>query len=424
MFKKRVLVLVVAIVTATVCAAGFAGCDDETATAEVYADLVAVRVNNFMADWENIDYNFTREGSSKLTVSVPYTNYLRIDDLVVSPGSEYKVYVDEGRTEEITDLDKIYVDEAKSLYIDVTNGTKSSSYALEVTVKQTNLPPASEIADKEYDNRGGHVYIPEDAETVEVDGVTYTVVRGGNFSLLNSNVIKFVDQNYIFAEDSICYRTDEVDYSSILNGNNYKARISFVTYSIFTDLKEGGVVKNLILTHQISGDQPRTRSGFSVIGGVCYSNRGTIENVKNGITYNVTGLAQQVDAVVMGFYAIENRGEIRNCLNAGSLWTEKAVKEGIYQMGSFVTEQYGTMYNCVNTGDVLHECDFKDDYSGAGAIAFKTGDSAVYKGVFNVGKCVNSMIEDKYIDQKLQGIAFRTQYPEMYPDLSRTRNYT
>ena len=88
MAKKILAVALIAIVAVSA-AACFAACEEEPTP---YADLVAVRVNNFMAEWENIDYNFTYEGSSALKVSVPYTNYLEVNDLIVSPGAEYKVY--------------------------------------------------------------------------------------------------------------------------------------------------------------------------------------------------------------------------------------------------------------------------------------------------------------------------------------------
>ena len=159
---KKVLAIALVAIVAVSAAACFVACEEEPTP---YADLVAVRVNNFMAEWENIDYNFTYEGSSALKVSVPYTNYLEVNDLIVSPVAEYKVYEDEGKTKQLTDLSKIYVDGTKTLYIDVTNGELSNSYSVDVTVEQTNLPPESELADKQYDNRGGHIYIPEGAET-------------------------------------------------------------------------------------------------------------------------------------------------------------------------------------------------------------------------------------------------------------------
>ena len=190
MAKKILAVALVAIVAVSA-AACFVACEEEPTP---YADLVAVRVNNFMAEWENIDYNFTYEGSSALKVSVPYTNYLEVNDLIVSPGAEYKVYEDEGKTKQLTDLSKIYVDGTKTLYIDVTNGELSNSYSVDVTVEQTNLPPESERADKQYDNRGGHIYIPDGAETVEVDGVVYNVLR--------VDVLLEQGQNYILPQDS------------------------------------------------------------------------------------------------------------------------------------------------------------------------------------------------------------------------------
>ena len=234
---KKILAIALIAIVAVSAAACFAACEEEPTP---YADLVAVRVNNFMAEWENIDYNFTYEGSSALKVSVPYTNYLEVNDLIVSPGAEYKVYEDEGKTKQLTDLSKIYVDGAKTLYIDVTNGELSNSYSVDVTVKQTNLPPESEIADKQYDNRGGHIYIPEGAETVMIDGEEYGVVRheGDAHELLDAN-------KNIILDGELQIRWQVESYSAIFNGNNYC--IYPTSEKIIVDrLESTGVVKNAL----------------------------------------------------------------------------------------------------------------------------------------------------------------------------------
>ena len=91
-FTMPVLMVAVA-VSVIACFAACAASDEATAPS---ADLVAVRVNGYMAEWKDINYNFGYEGSSDLTVDVPYTNYLRIDDLIVSPGAEYTVFYQGG----------------------------------------------------------------------------------------------------------------------------------------------------------------------------------------------------------------------------------------------------------------------------------------------------------------------------------------
>lgn len=414
MFNKKLVVLVVAIVAATVCVACFVGCEEMP---ETYADIVSIKVNNSVAEWRGADHNFDYTVPSELTADVPYTNYLRIE-VIASPGADYRVYSDYKRENEIVDLEKIYVEStSKLLYIYVTNGEKKHLYTLDVTISKENKEPGTA---GQCDNREGHVYIPEDAETVEVDGVTYTVVRD-QFPVQDSET--FVDQNYILASDVYWSRDEEIDYSSILNGNNYKVMIAGETSSMFTDLREGGVVKNLVLTRYENGDQMTEFSDKAVYSGVCYNNRGTIDNVRNEISYNVCGGladAEHFTPIALSFFAYRNEGEILNCLNEGSIQTQKL--NIVAQMGAFAVEQDGEMINCVNTGTIQNEFPYWENESGAGSITFATTSKATYEGVFNLGKCTNNGMDEKYIDQELQGIAFKTLYGK-YPDLSLVRNY-
>ena len=409
---KKILAIALIAIVAVSAAACFVACEDEPTP---YADLVAVRVNNFMAEWENIDYNFTYQGSSALKVSVPYTNYLRVDDLIVSPGAEYKVYEDEGKTKQLPDLSKIYVDGAKTLYIDVTNGELSNSYSVEVTVKQTNLPPESETADKQYDNRGGHIYIPDGAETVEVDGGVYNVVRDRMPLLENIN--------YILAGDVYCV-ANPFDYSAIYNGNNYELQMSINSHSLVDELQEGGVIKNVVFVSAQFQDRPF--SWHEYCHTACNNNYGTIENVKTNLNCMIYQSLVGVEfrPITVGYFAQENHGTISNCINTGNIFAKK--NNMIVETGAFVVEQYGEMNNCVNTGMVQHEFPYWEEYkyqNGAGAIAFLTSEDAEFRGVFNVGECVNGQIYDKYIDETLEGLAFCTQVEGQYPDLSRAKNY-
>ena len=409
---KKILAVVLIAIVAVSAAACFVACEEEPTP---YADLVAVRVNNFMAEWENIDYNFTYEGSSALKVSVPYTNYLEVNDLIVSPEAEYKVYEDEGKTKQLTDLSEIYVDGAKTLYIDVTNGELSNSYSVDVTVEQTNLPPESEIADKQYDNRGGHIYIPDGAETVEVDGVVYNVVRDRMPLLENIN--------YILAGDVYCV-ANPFDYSAIYNGNNYELQMSINSYSLVDELQEGGVIKNVVFVSAQFQDRPF--SWHEYCHTVCNNNYGTIENVKTNLNCMIYQSLVGVEfrPITVGYFAQENHGTISNCINTGNIFAKK--NNMVVETGAFVVEQYGEMNNCVNTGMVQHEFPYWEEYryqNGAGAITFLTSEDAEFRGVFNVGECVNGQIDDKYIDETLEGLAFCTQVEGQYPDLSRAKNY-
>ena len=268
---KRFSKLISAIAVAVSVIACFAACDDGEEAPEPSADLVAVRVNGYMAEWKDINYNFGYEGSSDLTVDVPYTNYLRIDDLIVSPGAEYTVFY-QGGGGVYTFLDKIPVNDKEAKFIiKVTNGELSNSYTLTVNVKQTNLPPESEIEDRNYDNREGHVYIPDDAEIVEVDSVLYKVCRGNQSELLlgNENMILTEDIRVSWAEDYL-----PETYSGIFNGNNYALRISGSS-TLVTTLEEDGVIQNAFFYMQ-GRLQPMRE--FSNV--VCENNNGTIKNDK------------------------------------------------------------------------------------------------------------------------------------------------
>ena len=414
---KKILAIALIAIVAVSAAACFVACEEEPTP---YADLVAVRVNNFMAEWENIDYNFTYEGSSALKVSVPYTNYLEVNDLIVSPGAEYKVYEDEGKTKQLTDLSKIYVDGTKTLYIDVTNGELSNSYSVDVTVEQTNLPPESEIADKQYDNRGGHIYIPDGAETVMIDGVEYTVQR---------ETVDFdIDENVILASDSYSYRNEKVaNYSSVFDGNGYQLEIDYYGEAMLDELREGGVVKNVIFINYNNKDIVYPNREFAQA--ICKTNYGTIQNVVNKVCYGEMGRVNISDAHTVynyGYFAYENFGMIKNCLNVADVTTKPNNFET--KLASFVTVNHADMYNCVNVGDVINRQPVTDQ-CGAATIAYQADDAAVFRGVYNLGECVNSleMIKPQkyyYGDPQLKDMIFKYDGANGQPDLSKTKNYS
>ena len=421
MAKKILAVALVAIVAVSA-AACFVACEEEPTP---YADLVAVRVNNFMAEWENIDYNFTYEGSSALKVSVPYTNYLEVNDLIVSPEAEYKVYEDEGKTKQLTDLSKIYVDGAKTLYIDVTNGELSNSYSVDVTVEQTNLPPESEIADKQYDNRGGHIYIPEGAETVVIDGEEYTVLR--------RDLGIEEDQNYIFAEDRSMYAGKTTEFNGVLNGNNYNLSIkpsmvelpltgkwedaAWYLYKIGTQ----GVVKNIVM------EQPEDYKGFMNghvlysgydISPICKDNYGTIENVYSNYKYWSQG-----DGTMTASAFIQNNfGTMENCIVKGCIESYDYDIGALAAFSAFAYSNSGRMKNCVNMSDIKNFNEGNvDNRVGAASIVFSSRDGSEYIGVFNLGKV--EMAEGN-------GEAAKKAYDNMFfaqgfdtPNMGRMKNY-
>lgn len=432
---KKILAIALIAIVAVSAAACFVACEEEPTP---YADLVAVRVNNFMAEWENIDYNFTYEGSSELKVSVPYTNYLRVDDLIVSPEAEYKVYEDEGKTKQLTDLSKIYVDGTKTLYIDVTNGELSNSYSVEVTVEQTNLPPESEIADKQYDNRGGHIYIPEGAETVMIDGVEYSVIWKLDDEIIDS------DDNYILSRDCSSNRVtwlwdgSPMYYGGCFNGNNFE--VSVENLPMFDNVKEEAKVINLTIKakgHSMLDYSSQIRSLL------VNNNDGTIENVfipegklielgdADG-QYGETSDDEYFRHLTAGLVAV-NRGTIKGCINRCSIYGLSWYHEGDYQVNSnvcfmasgLVYRNAGMMYNCVNTGDIKNyyegrEGGERDLLNGAGAIAYSSNENAEYKGVFNIGEiyCATGNNRAPAYDS-----IFAVLDSNDVPDMSATKNY-
>ena len=432
---KKILAIALIAIVAVSAAACFVACEEEPTP---YADLVAVRVNNFMAEWENIDYNFTYEGSSALKVSVPYTNYLEVNDLIVSPGAEYKVYEDEGKTKQLTDLSKIYVDGTKTLYIDVTNGELSNSYSVDVTVEQTNLPPESEIADKQYDNRGGHIYIPDDAETVEVDGVVYNVISFLSDEIIGSN------ENYILRRDSSSDRVtwlwdgSPLFYGGYFNGNNYEVAVE--NLPMFDCVNEGAKVMNL----KIRSQGHRNLEYSSQIRSLLVNNNdGTIENiyvpegrfVEKGRPDSQYGESSDDNYFLhlTSFLVSVNRGTIGRCINMCDMYGVSWYYEGDYTVISnvrfmasgLVHRNEGPIYNCVNTGDIKNYYEGREgaerDYgNGAAAIAYFSEKGAEYEGVFNLGEIYCATGNDRAA--KYNEI-FSALVADELPDMSATKNY-
>ena len=419
---KKILTIALIAIVAVSAAACFAACEEEPTP---YADLVAVRVNNFMAEWENIDYNFTYEGSSALKVSVPYTNYLEVNDLIVSPGAEYKVYEDEGKTKQLTDLSEIYVDGTKTLYIDVTNGELSNSYSVDVTVEQTNLPPESEIADKQYDNRGGHIYIPEGAETVVIDGEEYTVLR--------RDLGIEEDQNYIFAEDRSMYAGKTTEFNGVLDGNNYNLSIkpSMVELPLTGKWEDAtwylhkighqGVVKNIVMEQP--EDYGQGEDGHVLyknydISPICKDNYGTIENVYSNYKYFALGYG----AISASAFIQNNYGTMENCLVKGSIYGYTYERDALAAFSAFAYSNSGKMKNCVNMSDISNPTsETEHDMVGAASIVFSSRDGSEYIGVFNLGKV--EMAEGN-------GEAAKKAYDNMFfaqgfdtPNMGRMKNY-
>lgn len=398
---KKPVPFVVAAVLLLGTAAAFTACDQP----DKYADLVAVRINGRMAEWMDTAYNFKYEGDSSLNVSVPYTNYLEITDLIVSPEAEGKVYSDSNYTQEITDTEKIHTDGDTSLYIRVTKGKTSHDYTVNVDVSEENLPEG-DLSAKDYDNRGGHVYIPENAETVTVDGVEFEVLRGTETTYYYNPFFKETtiekNKNYILANDifyyqeGTCYQEKSGfhEFDNIFDGNGYTVTYTPDTGGLVYTLTENGVVRNMVMERMqtIGAFHCPMGNEFSFIA---YCNKGLIDNVffngdheilhvntvypeskKNG--FELVKAAQ--------FVSKNDGGTIHNCINYGDLTNDLDEKYCI-EMGAFATyANSGTIRNCVNTGTLGGRPQDMESPNGNFIISYSVGKDLKIEGVYNLGK--------------------------------------
>lgn len=429
---KKVIPVIIVLMMVLSAAFVFGACDKGGEA----ADLVAVRINGRMAEWTDTVYNFTYEGDSSLNVSVPYTNYLEITDLIVSPEAEGKVYSDSEYTQEITDTSKIHTDGDKSLYIRVTKGKTSRDYTVNVKVSGENLPEG-DLSAKDYDNRGGHIYIPENAETVTVDGVEYEVLRGehdGDKLYFNAKTIKY-NTNYILANDIYYveyrgYSTESglYNFSNTLDGNGYTVTCIQEVPGLFYKIAKTGTVKNLEYARDISGYDGHIIQSMSSdkYGMISLYNEGTIDNVF--VTADHT--LKYVDTVYNdsekdGYrlvkasqYVYENNGgTIKNCIHYGAL--RNALDERYcIEMGVFTTyANSGTLRNCVNMGTLEGRLQNMSSPKGSFILAYSVGQGLSIEGCYNLGNVETPVEWNEY-----NGF-FAVKAGGASIDTTQTRNY-
>ncbi len=427
---KKPVPFVVTVVLLLGTAAAFTACDQP----DKYADLVAVRINGRMAEWTDTAYNFKYEGDSTLNVSVPYTNYLEITDLIVSPEAEGKVYSDSNYTQEITDTEKIHTDGDTSLYIRVTKGKTSHDYTVNVDVSEENLPEV-DLSAKDYDNRGGHVYIPENAETVTVDGVEYEVLRGTETTESYNPFIKSLSiksgVNYILANDIWYIDGNSVDTDSglynlenIFDGNGYTITFANDAGEFIYNIRPRGVIKNVTFL--------RDPDASSLIG--CYSvnnygfvatyNEGTIDNVFVTADHTlkfVDTFRSEKDGfrlVKASQYVYENNGgTIKNCIHYGAL-RNVLNEEYCVEMGVFTTyADSGTIRNCVNTGVLEGKEQDMESPNGSFIIGYSIGKDVTIEGCYNLGEVATPEKWNEY------GGFYCVRAGRADVDLTQTRNY-
>ncbi len=421
--KKRIAVIMLSVAVLIICmAAAMTGCKDK---GNECADLVALRINNHMAEWVDSNYNFDYKGVGELNVTVPYTNYLEINDLIVSPEATATIYDDEACSSEIKEKDYyMYIDGNRTLYIKVTNGRKSHTYKINIAVKQSNLPENVDLSAKNYENRGGHIYIPDGEIQVDIDGKNYYVID----RLYYSDIVQIVDfnsRNFILSDDSsssLLQNFGDSAFNGIFDGNGYKLLPRNHDRYILDPVKikiigEKGVIKNVVLATKdtYSNNDGEYLSGIegsnNKISLLCDENYGIIDNVCNIVNiydrntkYGGANEGEYVHRVAI--FADVNRGVISNCLNKGNIYS-KISDSKIRQFSVFANEMRGEQFdfngsaklvNCVNTGNLEYndEVSSGQHRSGAFVIASLADAYVQVDGVYNLGNIQSSNIKRKY----------------------------
>ncbi len=417
--KKRIAVIMLSVAVLIICmAAAMTGCKDK---GNEYADLVALRINNHMAEWVDSNYNFDYKGVGELNVTVPYTNYLEINDLIVSPQAYAVVYDDEACSETIESQSRIYVDGSRVVYIKVTNGKKSRLYKINVNVKQSNLPDNVDLSAKNYDNRGGHIYIPDGAKEVKIDGDVYCVVN--RMHEMDANEVgkykNFIAcGNYGFSSFSTGMDFTKSAFHGIFDGNGYLIYLGKDKYAdamndynraFFNRIGERGIVRNFVLTTY--GDQYSVEAEIisKETAFICYENYGVIDNVTTLL--DVCDLNTELRGKYeddfdkkyvhkFAFFANINCGTISNCLNKGNVRGLESDSK-IRQFSVFSNEMYADgnirpgsaakLINCVNIGNIDCNSSAKGKkVSGGACIVASIADKNVeVRGVYNLG-AINS----------------------------------
>lgn len=410
MTVKKVFLLMI-LCTLILCAAlSLNACDPQ----KLYADLVAVRINGRMAEWNDSSFNFSYEGDPSLVVCVPYTNYLQISDLILSPGAEGKVFSDKEFSREITDTDNIRVDGDTELFIRVSNDNLSHDYKVLVKISNENLPDI-DLSAKDYDNRGGHIYIPENAETVTVDGVEFQVLRG-NVDTYESPYFESLsiksDTNYILAND-IWYRdrggynkqSGLYDLKNVFDGNGYTITCSKDAGEFIYKITQAGVVKNFTFTRDTSSNGVINSYSVNNYGFVATYNEGTIDNVFVAADHTLKYVDTVYDPsekdgfklVKASQYVFENNGgTIKNCIHYGAL---RNVLDERYcvEMGVFTTyANSGTIRNCVNKGVLEGRPQDMESPNGSFIIGYSVGKDLSIEGCYNLGDVETPTEWNKY----------------------------
>lgn len=363
-------------------------CKDEEV--ERYCELAMVKVNRCAVEWESNTTNFTGYQNTNMSVTVPYTDYIAFTTLIASKGAEAKVYSDEACAQAL-DADKIRQQTEKAkYYIRVTLENESRVYTVEVTIRQENLPEGIDLSARTYDNREGHIYIPEDAKSVVIDGETYRVMRTRSDVILTTQQKEF--QRNILANDiTDGFYSPYGVLNGLFDGNNYVITLLCGDQDVdplFANISESGIAKNFTIRYWAPRDTFVEADGNRTIGSsyaLCNTNKGIINNVVNtGSTYILQEDDHKDSRYYASLFVITNSGEISDCLNYGKISTmDKLYPSRVIGIFACKNAEGSSYRNCVNMGKI--EVDDQGEAS-VGIFGNYNGEPIKTEALYDYGK--------------------------------------
>lgn len=293
---------------------------------------------------------------------MPYTDYIAFTTLIASKGAEAKVYSDEACAQAL-DADKIRQQTEKAkYYIRVTLENESRVYTVEVTIRQENLPEGIDLSARTYDNREGHIYIPEDAKSVLIDGETYRIMRTMSDVILTTQQKEF--QRNILANDIEDYFYSPYGVlNGLFDGNNYVITLVCGDQDmdpLFANIGESGIAKNFTIRYASSSPNFEEEEGARALGSafaIAKDNRGTLDNIVNrgNIRIDSSSTDKNPDWFYhVTCYVINNYGKIENCLNYGNIKSTALFLSVDRKIGIFscINKSGSSYFNCVNMGSI------------------------------------------------------------------------
>lgn len=297
----------------------FVGCNKKMT---IPNDLVCIKINNFMAEWENPEYNYNYEGSNLLNVNVPYTNVLNVTDCLISPESEVEYFYDEKCQKKIEDETNIEsATSTKYIYVKVFSENDERIYKVLVTIDEYVGNGNSVNANV---NPDGHILLNNQDNQITIGEEHYKVIR--TIQDLQ-NVNNDLSANYIVANNlnagDYAFKSIgsfENCYTGIFDGNNYTININEF------ESVEGGIFKHI--------KKEDILSTYGKISNIIY-------DADDNLTCNTT-------------IVLESEGEIVNCTNYAKIASSNNQSVGIAGI-SKGSNGYNKISKCINYGNILSE---------------------------------------------------------------------